>query len=93
MESRVSGNCTRNIHSPPTPEKEVNRKENIAERLPEGDRLESVCMTKKIGIFRARFIGFPSMEFPMIYCTVKDIFRKSKAKSNYRWRAPPFVGP
>ena len=33
MESRVSGNCTRNIHSPPTPEKEVNRKENIAGKI------------------------------------------------------------
>ena len=28
MESRVSSNCTRNIHRPSTPEKEVNRKEN-----------------------------------------------------------------
>ena len=28
MESRVSSNCTRNIHWPPTAEKEVNRKGN-----------------------------------------------------------------
>ena len=30
-------------------------------------------MTKKIGIFRARFIAFPSVEFPKIYWTVKHI--------------------
>ena len=29
MESRVSSYCTRNIHRPSTPEKEVKRKENI----------------------------------------------------------------
>ena len=29
MGSRVSSNCTRNIHGPFTPEKEVKRKENI----------------------------------------------------------------
>ena len=28
MESRVSSDCTHNIHRPSTPEKEVNRKEN-----------------------------------------------------------------
>ena len=29
MESRVSSNCTHNIHRPSMPEEEVNRKENI----------------------------------------------------------------
>ena len=33
MESRVSGNCTRNIHRPSAPEKEVNRKENTVGKI------------------------------------------------------------
>ena len=33
MESRVSSNCTRNIHRPSTPEKEVNWKENTAGKI------------------------------------------------------------
>ena len=33
MESRVSSNCTRNIHGPSAPEKEVNRKENTPEKI------------------------------------------------------------
>ena len=33
MESRVSSNCTRNIHRPSTPEKEVNLKENTAGKI------------------------------------------------------------
>ena len=46
MESKVSSNCTRNIHRPSTPEKEVNRKENTVERLPKGDRFESLSMLR-----------------------------------------------
>ena len=33
MESRVSSNCTRNIHRPSAPEKEVNWKENTAGKI------------------------------------------------------------
>ena len=33
MESRVSSNCTRNIHGPSAPEKEVNRKEDTPEKI------------------------------------------------------------
>ena len=33
MESRVSSNCTCNIHRPSTPEKEVNRKENTVGKI------------------------------------------------------------
>ena len=33
MESRVSSNCTRNIHGPSAPEKEVNRKEDTPGKI------------------------------------------------------------
>ena len=33
MVSRASSNCTRNIYRPSTPEKEVNRKENIVGKI------------------------------------------------------------
>ena len=33
MESRVSSNCTCNIHRPSNPEKEVNRKENTVGKI------------------------------------------------------------
>ena len=33
MESRVSSNCTRNVHRLSTPEKEVNRKENTVGKI------------------------------------------------------------
>ena len=81
--------------------------------------------TKKIGISRAKFIAFLSVEFPMICWITKHIcaplvlvdnrnsedplffsqnvkilrdfieanWRKSLAKPNYYWRAPPFLEP
>ena len=30
-------------------------------------------VTKKIGIFRARYMAFPSVEFPKIFWTIKHI--------------------
>ena len=33
MESRVSSNCTRNIHGPSAPEKEVNRNEDTPGKI------------------------------------------------------------
>ena len=44
MESRVSSNCTRNIHRPSTSEREVNQKGKHRERLPKGNRIESLRM-------------------------------------------------
>ena len=43
MDSRVSSNCTRNIHRLATPEKEVNRKENTVGKISKlaGDRFVS----------------------------------------------------
>ena len=44
MDSRVSSNCTRNIHRLATPEKEVNRKENTVGKISKlaGDRFVSL---------------------------------------------------
>ena len=33
MDSRLSSNCTRNIHRPSSPDREVNRKENTVEKI------------------------------------------------------------
>ena len=88
MESRVFSNCTRNIHRPSTPEKEVNEKKTPRERLAKGDRSRQIrkfidlsevlfqhvmFRDKKVGIFRATFIAFPSVEFPKFCWTVKHI--------------------
>ena len=42
MESWVSSNCTRNIHGPCTPEKEVNRKENTMGKIAKRQQIAKV---------------------------------------------------
>ena len=39
MESRVSGNCIRNIHKPCAPEKEINRKGNTVGKIAKGRQI------------------------------------------------------
>ena len=90
MESRVSSNCTRNIHRPSTVEKEVNRNENTVGKIAKRRQLRKFthaqiqmlanfysimyCFsTKKIRIFRARFIAFPLVEYLKICLIVEHI--------------------
>lgn len=67
MESRVSSNCARNIHSP---EKEVNRKENIAGKIARRRQIGK-CMHDKENrdlsskIYRVSFDG---ISYDLLYC-------------------------
>ena len=78
MESRDSSDCTRNIHRPFTPEKDVTKKKPPWERLPKAtDSKVHGCLdtdfgevlfhyviftTKKMSIFRVRFTAFANSE-------------------------------
>ena len=85
MESRVSNDCTFNIHRPSTPEKrgQPERKhrgkdcqKSTYAQTPISAKFHSItyCFAaKKIGIFRVRLIAFPIIEFPKLCWTVKHI--------------------
>ena len=79
MESRASSYCTRNIHRPFTPEKEVNRKDTVGKiakrrQIRKSTRAQIPILAKLLvhyvvfcgkenRDFRVRFIAFPSVEF------------------------------
>ena len=77
MESWFSSNCTRNIHRPSKPEKEVNRKENTLGNIAKKAKVYScsdidlgevlfhyvMFCDKEIAIFRVRFIAFLQWNF------------------------------
>ena len=108
LESQVSSNCTRNTHRPSTPEKEVNRKENtvgkIAKRrliATDSNQMQILAKfysithyfaTKKIEIFRARFIAFPWVEFPKICWTfLVPVDKKKFIRPNLRQKKTHFL--
>ena len=72
VESKVSSNRTRNIHRPSTPEKEVNQRENTVGKIAKRRQIRKFTHAP-IGIFRARYMAFPSVEFPKIFWTIKHI--------------------
>ena len=69
METKVSRNCTLNIHRSSTPGKEANQKENTAGKIAKRRQIRKFTHAQ-IQIFRARFIASPSVEFPKICWTV-----------------------
>ena len=70
MESRVSGNCTRNIHSPPTPEKEVNRKENIAGKIARRRQIGKCMHDKENRDLSSKIcrVSFDGISYDLLYC-------------------------
>ena len=70
IESRVSSNCTRNIHSPPTPEKEVNRKENIAGKIARRRQIGKYMHDKENRDLSSKIyrVSFDGISYDLLYC-------------------------